>query len=308
MSNRVFLQIADITCSIASADPSVELRIEGATQSFFVPEIDPDITIEARWSDLSGNKYEGPKLFDSGALWQLHQVDGVFVFSFTSQVFGPIPYKVALLKKDFSTGEVLLHRPYFHADQSLYPLGYPLDELLFTNFLALGKGTEVHACGVMDSQGRGHLFVGQSTAGKTTMARLWENQPEVKVLSDDRIILRRMGSKIWMYGTPWHGEAMLASPSRAPLTAVYFLEKGKKNKLVAQKASDSISRLFTCSFPPFYNRDALDFTLTFLEDVVKNVPCSELKFTPDKKVVEFIKGELHLRTGPSDLKDRSFGS
>ena len=302
------MQIADITCSIASADPSVELRIEGATQSFFVPEIDPDITIEARWSDLSGNKYEGPKLFDSGALWQLHQVDGVFVFSFTSQVFGPIPYKVALLKKDFSTGEVLLHRPYFHADQSLYPLGYPLDELLFTNFLALGKGTEVHACGVMDSQGRGHLFVGQSTAGKTTMARLWENQPEVKVLSDDRIILRRMGSKIWMYGTPWHGEAMLASPSRAPLTAVYFLEKGKKNKLVAQKASDSISRLFTCSFPPFYNRDALDFTLTFLEDVVKNVPCSELKFTPDKKVVEFIKGELHLRTGPSDLKDRSFGS
>jgi len=72
---------------------------------------------------------------------------------------------------------------------------------------------------------------------------------------------------------------------------VYFLEKGQKNELVAQKASDSISRLFTCSFPPFYNRDALDFTLTFLEDVVKNVPCFELRFTPDKSVVEFIKGE-----------------
>ena len=31
--------------------------------------------------------------------------------------------------------------------------------------------------------------------------------------------------------------------------------------------------------------------LSFLEDVVKNVPCSELKFTPDKSAVEFIKGE-----------------
>jgi len=295
IANKIFLRIADITCSVTSADPSVELRIEGATQSFFVPEINPDITIEARWGDLSAIKYEGPKLFDSGALWQLHQVDGAFLFSFSSHVFGSIPYKVALLRRDFSTGEVLVHRPYFHTDESLNPLGFPLDELLFTNFLALGRGVEVHACGVTDSHGRGHLFVGQSTAGKTTIARLWEKEPDITVLSDDRMILRRIENKIWMYGTPWHGEAMLASPSRAPLTAVYFLEKGQKNELVAQKASDSISRLFACSFPPFYNRDALDFTLTFLEDVVKNVPCSELKFTPDKRVVEFIKGERFTR-------------
>ena len=295
IDNKICLQIADITCSVASADPFAELRIEGATQNFLIPEIDPDITIETRWSDLSGIKYEGPKLFDSGALWQLRRVDGVFLFSFSSEVFGPIPYKVALFKKNFSMGEVLLHRPYFNTDQSLTPLGYPLDELLFTNFLALGRGVEVHACGVTDSQGRGHLFVGQSTAGKTTIAILWENEPDITVLSDDRIILRRIENKIWMYGTPWHGEAMLGSPSRAPLTAVYFLEKGQKNKLISQKASDSISRLFTCSFPPFYNRDALDFTLGFLEDVVKNVPCYELKFTPDKSVVEFIKGERFTR-------------
>jgi hypothetical protein len=288
MPNRVFLQIADITCSVTSGDPSEELYVEGATRGFLVPEVEPDITIEARWSDLSGIKYEGPKLFDSGALWQLHQVDGAFLFSFSSEVFGPIPYKVALLKKDFSTGEVLLHRPYFHADESLNPLGYPLDELILTNFLGLRRGVEVHACGVTDSRGRGHLFVGQSTAGKTTIARLWEDEPDTSVLSDDRIILRRMENKIWMYGTPWHGEAMLASPSRAPLAAVYFLEKGKRNELISQKASDSVSRLFTCSFPPFYNRDAVDFTLSFFENVVKNVPCSELRFTPDKSVTEFI--------------------
>jgi hypothetical protein len=288
MSSRIFLQIADITCFVTSADRSVELLIEGSAQSFLVAKTNADITVKAKWSDLSGIKYEGLKLFDSGAVWQLHQVDGIFLFSFSSQVFGPIPYKVALLKKDFSTGEILLHRPYFHPEQSIYPLGYPLDELLITNFLALGKGVEVHACGVMDSQGRGHLFVGQSTAGKTTMARLWENEPNNTVLSDDRIILRRSQDSIWMYGTPWHGDAMLASPTRAPITAVYFLRKGQKNELVTQKTSDSISRLFACSFPPFYNRDALDFTLVFLEDVVRKVPCYELKFTPDKSVVDFI--------------------
>jgi hypothetical protein len=284
------LCIAGINIELFSSDSSLKPGLEGAMKKFVVEEGIPDIRVQAKWGDLS-RKSNGKLVFDSGDLWKLYSENGSYCFRFTSPVLGVHPYKMATLTQDFTAGEVYLHHYYFNKDQPIYPLEYPLDELMINNFLARGKGVEVHACGVTDSLGQGYLFVGQSTAGKTTIARLWENEPNNTILSDDRIILRRMGNKIWMYGTPWHGEAMLASPSRAPLTAVYFLEKGPKNELVAQKASDSISRLFTCSFPPFHNRDALDFTLTFFEDVVKNVPCSELKFTPDKRVVEFIKGD-----------------
>jgi hypothetical protein len=159
---------------------------------------------------------------------------------------------------------------------------------LIINWLARGRGAEIHACGLVDSLGKGHLFVGQSGAGKSTMARLWENEPGITVLSDDRIILRKKENTIWMYGTPWHGDADLASPARAPLKAVYFLEKGQENERILKKPSHSVSRLFVCSFPPYYNRDGLDFSLRFLEEVVKNVPCYELRFKPDKRVVEFI--------------------
>jgi hypothetical protein len=289
-TQNLFLRIADITVSLLGDDPKLKIEFEEAMKKFIVPETHSDMRVQVRWDDLF-EESKGQKIFDSGSLWQLYHDHGSYVFRFASSAFGSLPYKIAKFNRDFTFGEVYLQRAYFPPGQSVYLLEYPLDELLFTNFLALGKGTEVHACGVTDSQGRGHLFVGQSTAGKTTIARLWEYEPNSTVLSDDRIILRKMENTIWMYGTPWHGEAMLASPSRAPLTAVYFLEKGQKNELVAQKPSDSISRLFSCSFPPFYNRDALDFTLTFLEDVVKNVTCYELKFKPDKKVVEFIKGE-----------------
>lgn len=284
------IRIADITIALLNDVPELNLGIEGVMKHFLTDEVDSDVKVHAGWGDLK-RESAGKMIFDSGALWQLYSENGFYLFRFISPALGSLPYKVAYFDRSFTEGKVLLQRSYFNHKRCIYPLEYPLDELLFINFLALGRGVEIHACGVMDSQGRGHLFVGQSTAGKTTMARLWENEPGVKVLSDDRIILRRMGSRIWMYGTPWHGEAMLASPSRVPLTAIYFLEKGQKNELISQKPSDSISRLFTCSFPPFYNRDAIDFTLTFLEDVVKNVPCSELKFTPDKSVVEFIKGE-----------------
>ncbi len=97
-----------------------------------------------------------------------------------------------------------------------------------------------------------------------------------------------MDNRVWMYRTPWQCEAMSASPTRVPLKAIYILEKGQENELLAQKTSDSISRLFACCFPPFYNPDALNFTLGFLEQVMKAVPTYELRFKPEKSVVEFI--------------------
>jgi hypothetical protein len=168
-------------------------------------------------------------------------------------------------------------------------LGYPLDELLLINYLAQGRGVDIHACGLIDSSGQGHLFVGQSGAGKTTMARLWQDDPSVTILSDDRIVLRHLDGRIWMYGTPWHGEAMLTSPARSPLWRIYVLSRGIKNELVSMKESEGVARLFACCFPPFYSQQGLAFTLDFFEQLVKAVPCYELKFVPDKHVVEYIK-------------------
>jgi hypothetical protein len=92
-----------------------------------------------------------------------------------------------------------------------------------------------------------------------------------------------------MYGTPWHGDAILASPARAPLTRVYFLKRGRENELVPLRIAESTANLIACSFLPFYNRKALDFTLLFFEEIFKTVPGYELRFLPDKEVVEFIR-------------------
>ena len=94
--------------------------------------------------------------------------------------------------------------------------------------LSRGEGVEVHAVGISDEQGRGHLFLGHSGAGKSTTARLWIDRPGVRILSDDRIILRVREGRIWMYGTPWHGDAGIASPDCAPLDEIYLLEHGAR--------------------------------------------------------------------------------
>jgi len=282
------LCIADITIALVSGDPKLRIGDEGVMKQFMTHDGEPDIEIKAKWDSLR-RQSDGRKVFDSGALWQLYSDNGSYIFQFNSPALGELPYKVACFNRDFTEGEVSINRSYFGLGQYIYPLEYPLDELLLVNYLAQGRGVEIHACGAVDSLGRGYLFVGQSGAGKSTMAKMWEDEPGIIILSDDRIILRKFGNKIWMYGTPWHGEAMLASPARVPLKAIYFLEKGKKNELISEAATNSISRLFACSFPPFYNPDALNFALRFLEEAVKNVPTYELRFKPEKSAVEFIR-------------------
>jgi hypothetical protein len=289
-AHSLCIKIADITISLISVDPELKLWVDETTKKFFHHVAVPDVTIEGCWDDLAQVENRG-KIFDSGSLWQLYQKNGSYLFSLNFPVFGPAPYKIAKAQKDFTRVEVSLHRSYFDPNEPIYPLEYPLDELLLINLLALGRGVEVHACGVVDASGHGHLFIGQSGAGKTTMAKLWQDIPGVTILSDDRIILRQIDSKLWMYGTPWHGEAMLASPERAPLTRIYFLEKGCKNDLISLRDPVALGRLITCSFIPFYSQTGVAFTLGFFEKVVKAIPCNELRFVPDKRVVEFIQDD-----------------
>jgi hypothetical protein len=285
----MLIRIADITIALLSDDPMLKVGAEGVIKNFVVYEGEPDIEIKARWGNPP-EESDGRKVFDSGTPWQLYSDNGSYIFRFTSPAFGTSPYKIASFNHDFTRGEVSINRSYYDLNQHMNPIECPLDEVLLDNYLAQrGKGIEIHASGVVDTLGKGYLFVGQSGAGKTTMARLWGDEVGVEILGYDRIILRKMDNIVWMYRTPWQGEAMSASPARVPLKAIYILEKAQKNQVISQTRTKSISRLFACSFPPFYNPDALNFTLGFLEGVARDVPCYTLKFTPDKSVVEFIR-------------------
>ena len=286
--NGYLVQIADIVCRIQSLDTALKIEMDAPTQRFLVKQAEPHVTFDVRLGDLSEFKTRGKQIFDSNGAWKLYEDGESFLFHLRSEAIGSAPYKISRVTKDFTSGEVVFHSPYLDSCKLLYPLEYPLDELLFINFLSLGRGVEVHALGLVDSKGVGRLFLGQSTAGKTTMARLWEDDPGVTILSDDRIILRKMENQIWMYGTPWHGEAGFAAPTRAALNKVYFLRKDMRNQVSPLKEVESASRFFSCCFPLFYSPNAIDFTLRFFDDVTKSVPCHELSFVPNKTVVEFL--------------------
>lgn len=291
VADEVRLRIADFTIALQSQDPSLPLRLDAPTTRFIVQDSAPDVWIQASWKALSMQQQE-TLLFDSGGLWQLYRDNGLPSFHFSSPVFGAVPYKVARFSSDFAIGDVWLHRPYFTSEPAIAPLEYPLDELLMVHLLAQGQGLEVHACGVRDAQGQGYLLLGQSGAGKTTCAKLWQTEPGVTILSDDRIILRYLDNRFWMYGTPWHGEAGFACAEKAPLTQVAFLQQARHNAIRPQRPVASISRLVACSFLPFYHPAALDFTLQFCAEIVATLPCYEFAFLPHASALAWLQATM----------------
>jgi len=271
-----------------SGEPGLRLEADGVLPRFLTPGAAPDIQLRVCLDELS--PAEGAAVFDSGLLWQMYgRGGGDCAIDVHSSVLGPAPYQRAIFNSSFTAGEIRCHAGYFDRAQPVRPLQAPLDQLLFVNYLASGYGADVHACGIVDSDGRGHLFLGQSGAGKTTMTRQWEEAGGAEILSDDRIILRVEDGVVRMYGTPWHGEGRAASPKRVPVAQMLFLGKGPRNEAVSLRPAAAVARLMATSFLPFHNAGALDYTLAFFERTAQLVPVRELQWVPDVRVVDFVR-------------------
>lgn len=233
------------------------------------------------------------QLFDSGCTWRLYEDDGRFQFDFHVASFGEQPYKRLLVDRGFSQAILQMNKESFsRATRRLSPWDYPLDELLIMHRLTQEKAIELHGCGIVCADGTGNLFVGHSGAGKSTTTRLWTEVEDVEVLSDDRIIVRRdpfvNSGRMRMYGTPWHGEAMYASPGSAPLARIFVLEHGRGNVLTRLSPSQEVAELFARSFVPFHKHEYVDSALAFLQEVVNAVPVYRYAFEPDQRAVDAI--------------------
>ena len=199
------------------------------------------------------------------------------------------PYQIVVLEPDFQCGDIYCTgEPSTRRDKRLSLLGYPLAEALIINLLAQGRGVLLHACAVSDN-GRGIIFPGTSGAGKSTLATLWEGQEGVTLLSDDRIIVRQREGRFWVYGTPWHGDARVASPEAVPLERIFIIQHASENKAIPMSPFDATSRLLVRSFPTFWDAGGMAFTLEFLDELSQAVSCYELGFVPDETVVDFVR-------------------
>lgn len=199
---------------------------------------------------------------------------------------GGLPQLFAKFDKDFKHGDV-------HVDKTgAHYFLYPFLEVLTINLLGRGNGLLVHACCV-DDNGKGYLFIGQSGAGKSTMADLWNGKEGVRVLSDDRVIVQRSGkdqrARFVAHGTPWHGTANYAMNASVPIEKIFLIRHAEKNSVVPVKGMRPVTALIRDSFLPFWDRDGMEYSVGFIDQIARHIDLFELGFVPGAEAVNFIK-------------------
>jgi hypothetical protein len=293
--SRLAARIGGISLGVTSGANGPLMAADEQLADFLVHENVCEIELEARFSDRFPAK-PGELVFDSLGLWKLYRNAEGFCFQLTSKTVGTHPYKQVVVAPDFKCGRIELAREYFSAAEPVNPIEYPLDELLWIHRLSLGAGVEVHGCGVVAADGRGLLLTGHSGAGKSTSSRLWAKSKGARVLSDDRIILRRENGRVWMYGTPWHGDAGIAEAERWPLDGIFVLAQAPRNSLRPLSRTEASAELYARSFVPHHSSDAVAFILEFFSRITSQVPCFEFSFVPDFSAVEVLLREALGKT------------
>lgn len=256
----------------------------------FVTSCSEDACIEFKVLDCKIHPDRSYKYyFDSSGLWELH---------YNNRNEFMVNLKNGAYRQSLAYVEVNLNERkgnIFYSEAGIKEIGnklllfaYPVSEITFVNLLPSFNGVLVHACGINDN-GKGVLFLGTSGSGKSTTTRLWMDEKGVKVLSDDRIVIREIDDKSYAYGTPWHGEVNICDPGRVEINKIFFIEHSDKNCLKPLSHIDAATRMLVRSFPTFWDKEGMELTLSLIDRIVKKVSCYEFGFVPDKSAVDFIR-------------------
>lgn len=164
---------------------------------------------------------------------------------------------------------------------------FPSDQILIARILADRQGCYLHSSGII-LDGKGYLFAGRSGAGKTTILEILKTRGEV--LCDDRMIVRKFNGDIRIYGTWSHGDLPLVSAGSAPLRSLLFLEQSKENRIESiTDRNELLQRLLAVLIKPLVTRDWWEKTLSFLEELLLEVPCRILYFNRSDEVIQLLE-------------------
>lgn len=78
--------------------------------------------------------------------------------------------------------------------------------------------------------GEAFLFSGPSGSGKSTHAAMWKEAfgDRAVIVNDDKPLIRFLGDRTYVYGTPWDGKFHRNENLRVPVRAICFLSRAQE--------------------------------------------------------------------------------
>lgn len=287
-----YYQVADMTLAMHTDLPITSETFAGKIAPFRVanPSVDtvrinhhfsiPGAIPKASDGKVYFHRENSWTVFSTGEKWVY---DGHLDFS-----SGPYHFIHGEWAADYSLGDI------YHIDAKKWHTGgnealtlMTTDQILLSELLVNRQGLLVHSAG-MELWGQGFLFVGHSSAGKSTTVTMLREQGTI--LCDDRIALRKMNDGFQIYGTWHHGTVSDVSPNSAPLRAICFIEQSDSNRAIPlTDKHEVLRRLLPCLVKPLVTRDWWEKTLATVEQLVQTVPAYRLQRDLSGQIVDVLR-------------------
>lgn len=165
------------------------------------------------------------------------------------------------------------YREYWHCSHLLW------GEMLLLNF----NSFLLHSSVVLKDD-RIILFCGQSGAGKSTQAKLWEEFADAEVINGDRCVITNKNGIFYGGGSIWSGTSHIYSPKQAPIAGIFTLKQGKENK-VRKLNAEAFSTLYTQITLNTWDEEFMSKVTDNLQDMLCSVPIWELTCDISKEAV-----------------------
>jgi len=144
--------------------------------------------------------------------------------------------------------------------------------------LLRNDGFLLHAAAIL-SEGEAFVFFGPSGSGKTTVAELIGDG----VITDEITAIRREDEGYLVSAVPWRGQSLAA-----PLGGLFRLRKAQETAFLPLSPSQAVRQLLPSVFFPRADAREVDRFLEIAQDLVKRVPCYEMRFAPSGSFWEAI--------------------
>ncbi|MDP2384507.1 MAG: hypothetical protein Q8N00_17130 [Nitrospirota bacterium] len=295
---RIDLQIGGYRISLNEPDSHPQLAWPLRPFDSFLaqpgsqPDLDVTVTVAPHLPPLA----KGPIKFDAAhGLWTIFESDAGLVIESVSPHTHQ-PRASALVSADYRTVSAWVLPELQMGQVGWCPMHLfnPLIEVCLLSRMAREGTILLHAAG-LSSHEQGYLFTGASGAGKSTIADFFAERG-ARVLSDERIIIRKIEGRFIIHGTPWVGSGNYAANDWSPLTHLYCISHGTGAHTSASMSPRAVTQeLLRQSFLPLWDREGLDRTMGLMADLTEQVDCRALAPLKSPDIVDYIlaEGQAH---------------
>ena len=298
--HRRCFEIAGITVQVESDLPFGDEVLDAKFTDFMVDAPGDDVVVfRHHFSVPEVAIPEGSEEVYARTPWVIHHTPaGQWIYrSVGADLYTSTPHAIAVFNEDHTVGDFYndTEREKRWRNGPILSLTmFASDQLVLARLLADRDAFYLHSGGIA-VDGQGLLFVGHSSAGKTTSTMMVHQAlgDRVRVLCDDRNIVRYWPQGYaggppghYVHGTWSHGDLPDCSGLGVPLRAVLFLEQDGVNEIVPLTDRRTLWQGFLSKLvKPLGTADWWNKEMAIIERVVAEVPCYTMHFDKSGAIV-----------------------